>query len=110
MIERDDSYIRGEIVALLHAARTASVRSVNALMTASYWEIGPRIDEFEQQGGERAEYGEALVGQLAGRSDPAIRLRIQSTQPLEDARLLLGVARERDSLDTVERIVEVTLT
>jgi hypothetical protein len=44
------SAIRTEIVALLHAARTASVRSVNALMTATYWEIGRRIVEFEQQG------------------------------------------------------------
>jgi hypothetical protein len=29
--------IRTDIVALLHAARTASVRGVNALMTATYW-------------------------------------------------------------------------
>jgi hypothetical protein len=57
--------IRTEIVALLNAARTASVRSVSALMTATYWEIGRRIVEFEQQGQERAEYGEALIKQLA---------------------------------------------
>jgi hypothetical protein len=59
------SAIRTEIVALLNAARTASVRSINALMTATYWEIGRRIVEFEQQGQERAEYGEALIKQLA---------------------------------------------
>nr|WP_281176090.1 PDDEXK nuclease domain-containing protein [Edaphobacter aggregans] len=53
------------MVALLHAARTASARSVNALMTASYWAIGRRIVQFEQQGEERAEYGDALVSQLA---------------------------------------------
>jgi hypothetical protein len=66
MIEQDYSNIRAEIIALLHAAQTASARSVNALMTASYWEIGRRIVQFEQQGEERAEYGEALVSQLAG--------------------------------------------
>jgi len=38
---------------------------MNALMTATYWEIGHRIVEFEQQGQERAEYGEALIKQLA---------------------------------------------
>src|SRR5437879_4058268 len=65
MIEQDYSNIRTEIVALLHAARTASARSVNALMTASYWAIGRRIVQFEQQGEERAEYGDALVSQLA---------------------------------------------
>jgi len=65
MIEQDYSNIRTQIVALLQAARTASARSVNALMTASYWEIGRRIVQFEQQGEKRAEYGEALVSQLA---------------------------------------------
>jgi hypothetical protein len=34
-------------------------------MTASYWEIGRRIVQFEQQGEKRAEYGDALVSQLA---------------------------------------------
>ena len=57
--------IRAEIIALLYAARTASVRSINSLMTATYWEIGRRIVEFEQEGQERAEYGEALIRQLA---------------------------------------------
>jgi len=53
------------IVDLLEAARRAAVRSVNALMTASYWEIGRRIVEFEQGGAERATYGEALIARLA---------------------------------------------
>jgi len=35
-------------------------------MTATYWEIGRRIVEFEQQGQERAEYREAVIKQLAG--------------------------------------------
>jgi hypothetical protein len=38
---------------------------VNALMTATYWEIGRRIVEHEQGGRERAEYGEALLNRLA---------------------------------------------
>lgn len=57
--------IRNDIIELLQAARAASARSVNALMTATYWEIGRRIVEFEQQGQQRAEYGEALIKQLA---------------------------------------------
>jgi hypothetical protein len=59
------SAIRTEIVALLNAARTTSVRSVNALMTATYWEIGRRIVEFEQRGEARADYGKQLVERLA---------------------------------------------
>lgn len=52
------------IVALLESARHAAARSVNALMTASYWEIGRRIVEFEQGGADRAAYGEALIKRL----------------------------------------------
>ena len=61
----DYSGIHGDIVALLEAARRAAARSVNALMTASYWEIGRRIVEFEQGGQERAAYGQALLKRLA---------------------------------------------
>jgi predicted nuclease of restriction endonuclease-like (RecB) superfamily len=57
--------IRNGIVELLQGARSVSVRSVNAVMTATYWEIGRRIVEFEQGGEKRAEYGEALIHRLA---------------------------------------------
>jgi predicted nuclease of restriction endonuclease-like (RecB) superfamily len=53
------------IVELLESARRAAARSINALMTASYWEIGRRIVEFEQGGKGRAKYGEALIERLA---------------------------------------------
>ncbi len=56
----------GGIGALLEDARRASARAVNALMTATYWEIGRRIVEYEQGGRERAEYGEKLLKRLAG--------------------------------------------
>ncbi|MEO6277510.1 PDDEXK nuclease domain-containing protein [Roseateles sp.] len=56
--------IHADIVALLDAARRAAARSVNALMTASYWEIGRRIVEFEQGGQERASYGDDLIKRL----------------------------------------------
>ena len=57
--------IRAEIVDLLNAARAASARSVNAVMTATYWEIGRRIVEQEQGGAARANYGDELIKQLA---------------------------------------------
>jgi DUF1016 N-terminal domain len=53
--------IRSGIAELLDAARHAAARSVNALMTASYWEIGRRIVEAEQKGKRRAGYGEQLI-------------------------------------------------
>lgn len=57
--------IHSGIVELLDAARHAAARSVNALMTASYWEIGRRIVEAEQQGKRRAGYGEQLIERLS---------------------------------------------
>lgn len=58
----------GEIGVLLEQARRTSARALNAIMTATYWEIGRRIVEHEQQGKARAEYGEALLERLAGDS------------------------------------------
>ena len=57
--------IHGGIVELLDAARQAAARSVNVLMTASYWEIGRRIVEAEQKGRRRAGYGEHLMERLS---------------------------------------------
>lgn len=57
--------IHGDIVALLEGARHAAARSVNSVMTASYWEVGRRIVEFEQGGQDRAVYGHALLKRLS---------------------------------------------
>ena len=57
--------IHSSIVELLSSARLAAARSVNALMTASYWEIGRRIVEAEQKGKRRAGYGEQLIERLS---------------------------------------------
>ncbi len=55
----------GGIAALLAEARRQSARSVNAILTATYWEIGRRIVEFVQQGETRAEYGDEVLKRLS---------------------------------------------
>lgn len=50
---------------LLEQARRTSARAVNAVMTATYWQVGQRIVEFEQAGEKRAEYGAALLKKLS---------------------------------------------
>lgn len=57
--------VLASVVELLESARRTSARVVNSIMTAAYWEIGRRIVEGEQQGVERAEYGEALIKRLS---------------------------------------------
>lgn len=59
-----DAMLRG-IVDLLDSARRASVRAVNSVMTATYWEVGRRIVQLEQGGQERAAYGEEVLDKLA---------------------------------------------
>jgi hypothetical protein len=54
-----------DLVVLVESARHAATRRVNALMSATYWEIGRRIVQTEQQGSERAGYGEGLIERLA---------------------------------------------
>jgi predicted nuclease of restriction endonuclease-like (RecB) superfamily len=58
-----DGVLQG-IVELLHAARSTAARTVNSIMTATYWEVGRRIVELEQGGKARAAYGEELTERL----------------------------------------------
>ena len=57
--------VLSEIQQLVQQARVASARSVNAIMTATYWEIGYRIVQIEQKGKKRAEYGEEIITKLS---------------------------------------------
>ena len=62
-----DTYatVLSDVTELMEAARRAAARSVNAVMTATYWEIGRRIVELEQRGESRAEYGKQIIERLA---------------------------------------------
>ena len=53
------------VVELLEQARRTSARSANVIMTATYWEIGRQIVEFEQGGRSKPAYGEELIDRLA---------------------------------------------
>lgn len=59
-----DGFISG-LVEMVESTRRASTQAINSLMTATYWEVGHRIVEFEQEGKERAGYGEALLKRLS---------------------------------------------
>ncbi|MBN2857230.1 MAG: DUF1016 family protein [Candidatus Delongbacteria bacterium] len=50
---------------LIDEARRVSVRKINSIMTATYWEIGRRIVEYEQKGSDRAEYGKEVIKKLS---------------------------------------------
>src|SRR5262245_35551111 len=66
-VEAVDGYdaLFADVVRVIEDARRAAARSVNAVMTATYWLVGRRIVELEQGGRARAGYGEALLDRLS---------------------------------------------
>lgn len=61
----------GQIAHDYQQGQVRAVQAVNTHLLATYWQVGQRIVEFEQHGKERAEYGKALIKQLA--SDLTLR-------------------------------------
>ena len=53
------------LTGLQEEACRAAAHSVNTVLTATYWEVGRRIVEFEQGGANRAAYGETPLRRLS---------------------------------------------
>jgi predicted nuclease of restriction endonuclease-like (RecB) superfamily len=62
---REYKRLLADISILLEQSRRAAARSINAVLTETYWRIGRRIIEREQQGSVRAEYGKEILTNLA---------------------------------------------
>lgn len=62
-----EEHLYERIAAILDEARSRVARTVNTAMVHAYWLIGREIVEVEQQGAERAAYGEQLLEHLARR-------------------------------------------
>lgn len=63
--DRDYVEVLDDVAALLVASRATAARTINGLMTSTYWLVGRRIVEGEQRGQGRAGYGERLIEGLA---------------------------------------------
>ncbi|TBW33591.1 DUF1016 family protein [Azotobacter chroococcum] len=62
----------GEVLALIHSARQQAVQAVNTRLIELYWQVGAYISRKLEQ----AEWGDAVVSQLAGylaRTQPGLR-------------------------------------
>jgi hypothetical protein len=59
------SDLLAEVADVIEKARSVAARSVNAVMTTTYWHVGRRLVEQEQQGAARAGYGEQLLKRLS---------------------------------------------
>ena len=54
-----------DLASLIDQGRRTVVRYVNTTLVTTYWLIGKRIVEYEQEGKKRARYGETLLKRLA---------------------------------------------
>lgn len=63
-LQKPETYI-AEIKLILEQARQQAYQAVNTAMVEAYWLIGKRIVEEEQNGKERAEYGEVVLKNLS---------------------------------------------
>src|SRR5690606_30328096 len=54
-----------DVIAIIEEGRQKAYRAVNTSMVESYWLAGKRIVEEEQDGQERAAYGQALINELS---------------------------------------------
>ena len=59
-----------DIKAIIATAQDKAIRAVDTERTLMYWNIGKRIFEEEQQGKDRAEYGEYLTKYIAQQLEP----------------------------------------
>lgn len=64
-IQPDERHFVEGIKQLVEEARLKSYAAINAVMLDTYWNIGRRIVEHEQQGKSRADYGARLLSLLA---------------------------------------------
>ena len=63
-VAAEDSLV-SDVKAIIEQGRRQAYSSVNAAMISTYWQIGRRIVEQEQQGSERARYGKELLKTLS---------------------------------------------
>jgi predicted nuclease of restriction endonuclease-like (RecB) superfamily len=59
-----------EIKSLIATAKESAIRSVDHYRTVMYWQIGERIFNEEQQGKDRADYGNYLIKYLSEQLQP----------------------------------------
>jgi predicted nuclease of restriction endonuclease-like (RecB) superfamily len=64
-LTNSDNIFYNDIRAILNEARNKTYRFINSAMVETYWQIGKRIVEQEQQGENRADYGSNLIKNLS---------------------------------------------
>lgn len=64
-LQRHYHKLVSDIDSLLLEGKARAVNQVNTTLVETYWHIGQRLVEFEQDGNEKAEYGSALLKKIS---------------------------------------------
>ncbi len=64
-LQNNEDKVYSKIVELLSNARKEVVKQINQTMVYTYYEIGRIIVEYEQDGQERAEYGQGVLASIS---------------------------------------------
>ena len=67
MISKAYETLINDVKHIVDKGRETAYNAVNQTMVTTYWQIGRRIVEEEQQGQQRAEYGKNLINMLANK-------------------------------------------
>src|SRR3989338_9535362 len=78
-----------DLASLVERGRKTAVRYVNTALVATYWLMGRRIVEYEQQGKEGAEYGETFYLLFPIRQTVSAELSTILQTPSEESTLPL---------------------
>lgn len=65
LVKQNNSNFYQDIKSILETARDNAYKQVNFIMVESYWNIGKKIVDEEQNGNDRAEYGKYLIKELS---------------------------------------------
>ena len=65
VLSQEYNQLVNSIGQLLEDSRKQVAKTINTVLVKTYWEIGKRIVEYEQKGGEKAEYGSELLTRLS---------------------------------------------
>jgi len=63
--ESNYNQLINNIAQILEQGRKHAYSAINTILVRTYWEIGKRIVEYEQEGKEKADYGTALLDHLS---------------------------------------------
>ena len=63
--QKDYKNLIQDIGGILEQGRKQAYKEVNNILVKTYWEVGEKIVNFEQEGSEKAEYGTKLLDDLA---------------------------------------------